>query len=93
MTHLRPFGIPAYVTAPKTKLAALKAKGLANHRAERGYFMGFTSMWDTTPQVLLSDNRMVASLDVVYDLHEVYGPAQYSIVPEDAPLERATTRK
>ena len=68
--HLMPFGSKVWVTSPKAKRMALKAKGDYNSHAELGRLVGYSHMLGTTPQVLLSDNRLVSSINVRYEEYE-----------------------
>ena len=56
----------SYVTIPRQKRKALAKKG-THVRAEAGRLLGFQSMFSSTYRVLLSENRMVHSINVTFD--------------------------
>ena len=83
--HLRPFYTLAHVTVPKSKRKQMVKMGQPFARAEEGRFLGFQSPFSTTARVLLSENRMVHSINVTYDIsNTVHG--KFSSGP---PMEEA----
>ena len=52
----------------------MKKKGQEHYHAEQGNLVGYQSMtlWSTTPKVLLTENRVVHSRNIQYDVHD-YG--------------------
>ena len=69
IVHCMPFYTKAFVHVPKEKRKTLKAKGEGHLRAEEGNLVGYHDMWSTTHKVLLSNNRMVHSRNVTFDLN------------------------
>jgi hypothetical protein len=57
------------VTVPKSKRKALAKRGLHNHRAESGRFIGFHSVFSSTYAVMLDGeaDRLVHSINVTFD--------------------------
>jgi len=64
---LHRFYTKAFVTAPRSKRLRLERSGLVTQRAEQGRFVGFHSPLSSTYAVMLSDNRLVHSLDVTFN--------------------------
>jgi len=62
---LHPFYTKAFVTAPRSKRSQLEKSRLCVQRAEQGRFVGFHSPLSSPYGVMLSDNRLVYSLDVI----------------------------
>ena len=83
--HLRPFYTLAHVTVPKSKRKQMVKMGQPFARAEEGRFLGFQSPFSTTARVLLSENRMVHSINVTYDIsNTVHGK-----ISSGPPMEEA----
>ena len=70
ISHCVPFYTRAFVTVPKQKRVTLRKKGQENLRAEEGRLVGYQDLWGTTPKILLSENRIVHSRNVTYDLSD-----------------------
>ena len=58
------------MTVSKRKRVTLKKKDQENLRAEEGRLVGYQDLWGTTPKILLSENRIVHSRNVTYDLSD-----------------------
>ena len=65
--HMRPWFCKTYVTASPNRRKALRAQGQMNVRAEPGRFLGYADAYGSVAKVLLSDNRVVASINVIHD--------------------------
>ena len=63
---LHRFYTRAFVTIPKKKRKQLMKKGKLG-RAEEGRFLGFQAPYSSTYRVLLTENRLVHSINVTFD--------------------------
>ena len=70
ISHCVPFFTGAFATVLKDKRAKLKKKGQGHLRAEEGRLVGYRDLWTDTPKILLSENRMIHSCSVTYDLSD-----------------------
>ena len=82
ISHCMPFYTKTFVTVPKEKRAKLKKKGLGHLRSEEGRLVGYLSMWDNTPKVLLTGNRVVHSRHVEYSLVRDVKQEQARVTPK-----------
>ena len=73
VSHMRPFYSKTYVTAPKAKRAQLLKQGNHHARAEVGYFLGYQDTYGSVAAVILSNNRIVHSINVLIDTQEYSG--------------------
>ena len=68
--HLRPFYTKTYVTVPKQRRRALEKAGEPLLKAETGRFIGFHDPFSNTAVVMLSNNRLLHSINVTFDISD-----------------------
>ena len=85
-----PFYTKAYVHVPKDKRKTLMKKGQGHQRAEEGRLVGYHDTWSTTYKVLLSENRIVHSRNVNFDISDFKTEATQATTP---PAEELLTSK
>ena len=89
ISHMRPFWTRAFAHVPASKRTVMKQKGMSRSRAEAGRLIGYQDMESTTAKILLSDNRIVHTRNVTYDITDresIDLPA-----PEEPTSEEANT--
>ena len=90
IVHCMPFYTKAYVHVPKDKRKTLMKKGQGHQRAEEGRLVGYHDNWSTTYKVLLSENRIVHSRNVNFDISDFKTEATQATTP---PAEELLTSK
>ena len=66
--QLRPFFTKTHVTVPKLRRKVMEKEGNPLLRAEEGRFLGFQDPFSNTAAIMLSNNRLVHSVNVTYDV-------------------------
>ena len=85
-----PFHTKAFVHIPKDKRKTLAKKGQGHLHAEEGRLVGYHDNWSTTFKVLLSENRIVHSRNVTFDISDFKIEASKA---KTAPSEELLTSK
>ena len=90
ISHCMPFYTKAFVHVPKDKRKTLAKKGQGHLCAEEGRLVGYHNNWSTTFKVLLSENRIVHSRNVTFDISDFKIEASKA---KTAPSEELLTSK